>query len=189
MIFFRKDGDFSFLPQSDPGLELPDDGLLLPEEPGVVRARCRGRLFRTSSSAAMRALVGVLRRVMSVAILSFLFGLEELRAVDLRGLDKEGVGGLDDASGATLDVLPEDGAVLVSVSPARDMLLNRPRCRRSLTRIEDDRCGGDGASFDSRFSAATRLLVRSTDAGIVARVADPRTKGDGDGGRSVRLAV
>ena len=125
IIFLRKEGDFSFFPQSDPGLELPEDGRLLPEDPGALRARCLGRLFKTSSSADTRPFEGVLSRLMRLLTLSFLLGLEEDRPVDFRGLDREGAGGLP-SSGATRAVLPGK-LVEVSESFDFDMLLDRPR--------------------------------------------------------------
>ena len=41
------------------------------------------------------------------------------------------------------------------------------RVRVDMTRMEDERCGGTGASLPSLASAAALLLVRSTDAGRV----------------------
>ena len=61
------------------------------------------------------------------------------------------------------------------------------RFRRALARILDVLCGGSGASLLSRASAAMRLLVLNTDAGIVALPLLPLTNGLLDGDELVML--
>ena len=71
-------------------------------------------------------------------------------------------------------------------------LLCLPRwCRsiRALVRMLEDLRGGSGASLVSRASAATRLLVLNTDAGIVALPLPPLTKGLTEGEVEVEVEV
>ena len=65
---------------------------------------------------------------------------------------------------ASVDLLPDERFLFVV-----DLI-------RSEARIEDVRLGGMGASLESLSSAAAFLLVRRTEAGIVARPAPPLTK-------------
>ena len=89
-----------------------------------------------------------------------------------------------DLLGLELGLLLSESESLPLVLSSSLLCLHRFRLRRALARMLEDLCGGSGTSLFSRASAAMRLFVLSTDAGMVTLPLPPLTNGLVDGGRT-----